>query len=241
MIEELHEYIGGVPFVDEGVKLNNILSLVALKRKKLSSLQDDIQIERFASPDVAEQIYLSHPDHSRFKIDSVPLSKSQTLQIDHAKGLILENKRSWSGLFHLPLRFRALKDDRVSSSCLLIPQTIFFGKAAFASEELLIDSYLHELSHIWLDLIIEIVDLQKPDAKEFFLVPSGKEKKCLRGILQAAHFAASLMEYYKPINEERYSFLKKYLNTSLCLIDKSKEFSDYGMILVERLRQVNKG
>lgn len=237
----LFEYIGGVPLINSNFQWRKLLSLVAHKRKEIKTFPN-LTLAEYINPALGEQIYKGFSGSEIPSYKTIDLSKSELNSISRALSQVIQNKPDWEPIFGIPIRYFKLCDNRVSSTCSLIPQTIFWGKHAFDNNEILIESLIHEFSHVWLDFLIEVYDLQKKDAHEKFVLPSGQSSKTVRGVLLAAHFSSSLLEYYKAtpnhndsFTNNRITYLLDYLESTLKISRACDEKTALGSIIEEEL------
>ncbi|GLX19473.1 MULTISPECIES: aKG-HExxH-type peptide beta-hydroxylase [Streptomyces] len=187
---ELMDEIGGVPFVDDATfKPKALLTAVAMVRRNADqgtfpSLGD------YLDPAKAEQVFDRHANSKPEHVDWEELSEEEAGAVARASELVVSAMPEWQTLFHMPKRYRRMQTS-ISSTSVLIPQTIYLGPQAFRDEETLRETLIHEHAHVWLHFIAEVFDLQSAEAPHDYVLPSGTPNKSYRGVLLAAHFAAA--------------------------------------------------
>lgn len=234
--EQLLTATGGVAFVNETFRPNVLLSVVAGVRRRFDP-DSYPKLADYLEPRNARTLF------SRFARSSVDPPES-TDPADDDMALIMQSmdqiatvQPSWASLFDIPIVIRKLNDDRVSVTSALIPQTIYLGKRAFSTLDTLSEVIVHEYAHIWLNLVAEIADLQTADAQESYTLPSGTGGKSLRGVLLAAHFAASAHSFHQKLGKhpQRAQYLAIYLQDCLDLVTNSRSLSPMGRAVLARL------
>lgn len=238
-IPHLTEYIGGVPFLSETFNHKHLLSLVAAKRYDLSksnssNSSNSSKLVEYLSPQLGAKVY-SYQEEGLPEIKFTDLNEQETNLINQSIKQIISVVPEWREYFNIPIRYRMWSENRTSCTCAFIPQTIYLGEPAFNTINTLIEALVHEFSHVWMDFITEIVDLQKVTANKLYIIPKTQNAKLLRGVILAAHFAAVVISFYSHGDEKwteyqksRIQFLHSYLNDCITLIKKSDEFSLIG-------------
>lgn len=235
--------IKGLPFISTEFDANSLFTLTLLKRQSLDPTIS-LNLSDYSETEIARQIYASNavcrPPHFDFN----NLDRTSAYQVSSAIEDIKKKIPSWNLLLSLPVDFYYLTDQRPSSTSALIPQTIFLGKNAFINDDVLKETLIHEFSHTWLNLIIEIKDLMNTGKPLQYTLPSGTSGKNARGVLYAAHFSASAISYYqhlqrrsKRVNVNRINYLCLYLDECLKLIKNGNDLTSMGFYVLDELKQ----
>lgn len=239
--DELFLEIGGIPFVDEGFKPANLLTLVAILRRNIDGGSHALQA--YLDPDLSVALY------RRTRADEIPLPPSGDLSVGDLEALdtatlgITQMRPDWRDLFRIPLKFKRLLTEQVSLTNPLIPQHVYLGRRATDDAFLLSETLVHELSHVWNGFILEIFDWQLDACPRNYVLPSGTTGKDIRGVLFAGLFAAGALNYYMSLDDRlpqeraraRAKYLKKYLDECLDTVRRSPFVSRTGDLLSERL------
>ncbi|WP_371666401.1 hypothetical protein OG985_48195 [Streptomyces sp. NBC_00289] len=240
---DLVDEIGGLPFLDDSFRPSTLLTLVATMRRNLDPTGHASLVD-YLDPGNATAIYRKMTDGQGNDYDYhwVPLTGDQERRVSSALTGVAGAVASWAPLFAIPLRYRKIQKLGVRSATdLLIPQTIYLGEGAFSSPHPLEEILVHEQAHVWLHFIAEICDLQKGDAPEDFVLPSGTSDRTLRGVLVAAHFAASAIKFYAcagagmPDGETRVRYLIDYFSGCLDLAAGHPSLTPMGQVVLDRL------
>lgn len=241
--EEFLAEIGGVPFLDDAtLKPNVLLTAVAVVRRSaepqiFSSLGD------YLDPENAKQVFDRHAKSKIEHVDWEDLSTAEASEVANASRLVVESMPQWRPLFEMPKRYRRMATS-TSSTSVLVPQTIYLGPRAFRDEETLRETLIHEHSHVWLNFIAEVFDLQVPEAPNDYVLPSGTAGKTYRGVMFAAHFAASAALALSQRRaqgenhvEERLQYLTQYLDGCLSTMEKRPYGSAVGNLVTNVMAQ----
>ncbi|MEU9631607.1 HEXXH motif-containing putative peptide modification protein [Streptomyces luteogriseus] len=218
--QDLMAEIGGVPFVDDATfKPKSLLTAVAIVRRSADPKAYP-GLGEYLDPEKAERVFArsaaSKPEH----IEWTDLSADETDAVDRASAQVVQTTPAWEALLRMPKRYRRMPSS-ISSTSVLIPQTIYLGPRAFRDDETLVETLIHEHAHVWLHFIAEIYDLQSAEAPHDYVLPSGTPNKSYRGVLLAAHFAAAAASALgrrddaTAATEERARFLTGYLGGCL--------------------------
>jgi len=239
---EFFQAIGGLAFVNRSFRPDLQLSVTAGVRRRYDP-EAHQRLSHYLDPDNARAIFLSHASSKVDEPEAVEFTADELNHINANQISLCTTIPEWLPLFRIPVIFRKLLDNRLSSTSALIPQTIFLGKGAFANPEILSEIIVHEYAHIWLNFLAEVADLQIPQCREQYMLPSGTAGKTVRGVLLAAHFAASAHAYYahSRCNAVRGAWLLQYLTNCLALLNKSKGLSDMGICVANALRAYAEG
>ncbi|MFJ7412870.1 aKG-HExxH-type peptide beta-hydroxylase [Streptomyces sp. NPDC098077] len=238
---ELMDEIGGVPFVDDATfKPKALLTAVAVVRRSADPKAYST-LGEYLDPAKAEQVFVrqaaAKPDH----IPWGEIASDEAEAIERASELVVSTMPAWRPLFHMPKRYRRMEKS-ISSTTVLIPQTIYLGPEAFRDEETLRETLIHEHAHVWLHFIAEVYDLQTAEAPHDYVLPSGTANKSYRGVLLAAHFAAAAAATLRQRADEgdgqvegRMRFLTQYLDGCLSSLSERPHGSVVGDLVQESL------
>jgi hypothetical protein len=211
---------GGLPFIDHGFVPMTLLTAVAAVRRKADPAAHP-QLGDYLDPANAVAIFERHSRCPAIELEWTELSEDQVARTDKGIDEILAAAPDWRPLFDIPLRYRRWVGDGISSTSVLIPQTVYLGDRAFRSGIPLTETLVHEHAHVWLNFIAEVEDLQREGAPLDFVLASGTGERTLRNVLHAAHFAAAAVKHYLrsgPLDahaEERKDYLVDYLGGCL--------------------------
>ncbi|MFJ3173852.1 aKG-HExxH-type peptide beta-hydroxylase [Streptomyces roseus] len=238
---DLMNEIGGVPFVDDTTfKPKALLTAVAIVRRSADPTAYGT-LSEYLDPEKAEQVFVrqaaSKPEHVAWG----ELSADEAEEVERASDLVVSAMPAWAPLFRMPKRYRRMETS-ISSTSVLIPQTIYLGPGAFKDEETLRETLIHEHAHVWLHFIAEVFDLQTAQAPHDYVLPSGTPNKSYRGVLLAAHFAAAAASALRRRREdgdvqgeERMRYLTQYLNGCLASLSERPHGSVIGDLVQESL------
>jgi hypothetical protein len=241
--------LGGLPFVDLTFDPALFLSAVAGRRAGLfrsyvssgpngyAAMLEPAWIVDALTPFFANADFM--PPHAE-------LTTSEKKWAEMALNRVRKNSGKLARLFDLPIRVLRWKSPRVSITNPLIPQTIFLGEGALQSTFGVIEEvWIHEFAHVWLGMLCEVSDLQKPHSMQKHTLPSGTSSKDARGVLLAAHFAAAVMSYLidsspqVPLigrRAERLHYVQWYLRHAL-QIPITADLTPMGFSVLEKLRE----
>ncbi|MFI9275747.1 hypothetical protein ACIGXM_34360 [Kitasatospora sp. NPDC052896] len=238
--------VGGIPFIDTSVQTPLLLTLAAEVRRRAEP-EAFPALADYLDPENAAEIFRRQSRVEVPIVASSDLSDDALSRIRCAVDDIVDTVPAWRALFGIPVRYRLVSEGQFrSSSNLLIPQTIFLGEAAFATGGILRETLIHEQAHTWLNFLAELSDLQHGSPEGKLTLPSGTTGKTPRGVLYAAHFAASAVVYYseqkfagKPVSE-RLNYLVSYLAGCLNTITDSRNLTALGEAVRDRLGEFSK-
>ena len=237
---ELHSMIGGLPFLDIEFNSMQVLSGVAVKRASLSSPIGK-SLESVIDPKQARAVYEEKVIQMQLKFPLLPLSEKDTQCVQKQIQRILSAVPSWRELYSLPVEYFNLIDDRVSSTCVLIPQSVFVGHSAFLHQDTLVEAIIHEMAHVWMNLLREIGNFERETKLELYKLPSGTSGKSAAGVLIAAHFAFTATIYYSRLHQqtnsqiERLKYLLAYGSDCIDSLDGCDDLSALGNYVRNRL------
>ncbi|MEY2233072.1 hypothetical protein [Streptomyces sp. BF23-19] len=237
--EEIIEAVGGLPFLSPEVKPGTLLSLAAgVRRKYEPSVFPELR--DYLDPVNALTIYRRHAISPIDEHSWVPLPPDREALVTEATNDIVQAAPGWEALFALPHRYRYLTQPDIRSlTSMLVPQTIYLGNDAFPPKGRLEETLVHEFAHVWLSFLAEISDFQLEGSPQNLMLPSGTSGKAPRGVLFAAHFAASACNFYAHRNEasdmSRRAYLRDYLTGCLETIVDHPYLSPMGNAVAARL------
>jgi hypothetical protein len=231
--------VGGLPFIDEGVRPSTLLAAVACIRRNADP-NAHAALTDYLEPGNARALYKRLATSQVAEFESTDCSVVEQQQIQMATATVCRANPAWGSFFSIPIRYRRLLQPMSSSTSALIPQTIYLGGRAFDSPIPLEETLVHEHAHIWLNFIMEVYDLQTPDAPRDYVLPSGTRGKTLRGVMAAAHFAAATLKYYRQLPgpaaaPERQVYLQKYLAICLDTAAQCPFFTSMGSLVFSAL------
>lgn len=232
--------VGGLPFIDEGVRPATLLAAVACSRRNADP-QAHAALTDYLEPSNARALFKRLATSQVEEFESMDCSDAEQQQIRRATAAVCQAKPSWDSFFSIPVRYRRLLQPMSSSTSALIPQTIYLGGRAFDSPIPLEETLVHEHAHIWLNFVMEVYDLQTPEAPRDYVLPSGTRGKTLRGVMAAAHFAAAALKYYRQLpspaaGPERQLYLHKYLAGCLDTAAQRPFFTAMGSLVFAALQ-----
>ncbi|MDO0914349.1 hypothetical protein QQM39_27025 [Streptomyces sp. DT2A-34] len=238
---ELMAEIGGVPFVDDATfKPKALLTAVAVVRRSADPGAYGSLVE-YLDPEKAEQVFGRHATSKPEAVAWGELATDEAAAVERASELVVASMPEWGPLFHMPKRYRRMESS-ISSTSVLIPQTIYLGPRAFRDEETLRETLIHEHAHVWLHFIAEVFDLQTAEAPHDYVLPSGTPNKSYRGVLLAAHFAAAAasalrrrLDAGESEVEERMNYLTRYLDGCLASVSERPHGTVIGDLVQESL------
>jgi hypothetical protein len=241
------EYIGGIPFLDEGFHSARLLTAVACLRRNVDSAAFP-SLKDYLEPRNARWLYKEYAKSAVEEFSGGPLSAADNDRVDVATGSILDVCPWWKSLFAFPKRYVKLSGrDLTSVTSALIPQTIYLGDLAFASPDVLVETLIHEHAHVWLNFIAELKDFQHPYSMPQYVLPSGTKGKTLRGVLLAGHFAAAVIVFHRSRlrtaeagrRPKRLPELEAYLRGCLLTAFGRRDLTAMGAVILERLQAVS--
>lgn len=219
--------LGGVPFVDEHFNHARFLSALAGTRSAFAVNDQEPTFIRCLEPEHAVVLYGTRVSGKGFHPPGRQMSAEEIVSVARALYRIRETAPDWRPYFDLSVEVVRWNSKKMSMTNPFIPQTVFLGDGAFfSSAGILEEIMVHEYAHVWLGMLAEIRDFQKPDCPGNYVLPSGTGSKDPRGILLAAHFAAAVISYLQfYVNDgrcigrmsERLDYLRWYLQAALSL------------------------
>ncbi len=109
---------------------------------------------------------------------------------------IAEAVPEWKSYFKIPIRWRLLTIPNVTSyTAPHIPQSIFFGKNAFENPRILREQIVHEMSHVWMSLTLEITPWTHY-SETTFVLPSKISNRKIWQVILALCFSVSAIKLY---------------------------------------------
>lgn len=238
---DLWSEIQGVPFVDDTFHSSKMLTIVAAFRRVTARVEKPLA--EFLNPEIACSIYGQSAHLATRELAYTPLSAVEHRIVQAASDSIATAIPSWSTLVRIPIRYYKLASEQLSLTNPLLPQTVFLSDRAIEDQFTLIETLVHELSHVWMGFICELFDFQKRDNTEQYTLPSGTSGKDMRGLIFASTFAASVLRYYrladtiKPDDRvpRRIDRLAKYFSGTIESLKMAKDASIMSTLIIERL------
>ncbi|MFI9275744.1 hypothetical protein ACIGXM_34345 [Kitasatospora sp. NPDC052896] len=238
---DLLESLGGLPFVSDKFRPPMLLALTCEVRRRADP-EAFPNLADYLVPENANRIFARHARHAITEHDWIPLSAREAELVGSSIVAMTGRIANWQDLFGIPIRLRGITVPGIrSQTSTLLPQTIYLGRSAFAVGWRLEESLVHEHAHVWLNLLGEIQDLQLEGAPRDLVLPSGTSGKSLRGVILAAHFAASairmydLMKFDDGVSEARREDLVDYLGGCLGVATGNPFLSPLGIAVTEFL------
>jgi hypothetical protein len=231
----------GLPFIHDGFDPGVLATFVSKLRRQIDG-GSSTDLFRYLDPAVATEIYRKHVADCPVPLDHRQLCGKQQVQLGSAIGRIIERLPHWKPLFSLPVEWRKLINDQISSTNPMIPQHIFLGTQAFSSDQVLEETVVHEMSHTWCSMIAEVRDFQEHDAPHDLVLPSRTSNKSVRGVLLAALFSAAALRLYvreeksAPNIAARTETLIRYLEGCLDTLQSCRGVSETGQLITRALR-----
>ncbi len=231
----------GVPFVHDSFDASALATLVAKLRCQIDG-DSATDLSRYLRPAVAVEVYREHVQDCPIPQDHGELCGRQQVQLGSAIARIVERHPYWEHLFSLPVEWRELMNGQISSTNPMIPQHIFLGPLAFATDQVLEETVVHEMSHTWCSMLAELRDFQESDAPHDLVLPSGTGNKSVRGVLLAALFSAAALRLYvgeklsEPKIALRRDTLIRYLEGCLETLQGCRGVSETGMLIAQTLQ-----
>lgn len=233
--------MNGLPFIDPSFNSVKLLTLVATVRQNIQPGEQPLT--KYLVPELATCLYQKIVPGAPQMPKHQKLNGVESEKILRAKNNLAAMFPEWSALLQIPLQAYKLLTGHASMSNPLMPQHLFLGEQAFASETDLEESLVHELSHIWYALLAEIFDFQIKDCSHNYVLPSGTGGKDPRGVLLACLFAYCTYSYHCKLlvadapraRPARLEFLKNYYLKSLDILRRSEELTEMGSLIVTRL------
>lgn len=231
--------IGGLPFINEGVRPATLLTAVACSRRNAAPQAHDALTD-YLEPVNARALFKRLAASQVEEFDSTACSAVEQQSIQAATANICRVSPAWRSFFNIPIRYCKLLQPMSSSTSALIPQTIYLGEQAFDSAIPLEETLVHEHAHIWLNFVMEVYDLQTSQAPRDYVLPSGTRGKTLRGVMAAAHFAAAALRYYRDVSgaaagTPRQVYLQRYLAGCLEIAAERPYFTPMGRLVFNAL------
>jgi hypothetical protein len=239
-MSELLDHLAGVPFLSDSFQAGRLLNLVLHKRQQLTLDVYD-HVSDLLKPSFARYVYGFKARSMSLDLPLVPLTGNRKVLVETAIAAITSTMPRWSSLYSLPVDY--MQGDITSRTCALIPQTVFLGASAFTTDDWLTESLLHENAHVWMDLLLELTDFQAKGCDERYQLPSGTPNKTITGVVLAAHFATSVLRFYRssratPFTRSRREFLLQYARSCLDMLDVAEGKTRVGGEVVHIMRQI---
>jgi hypothetical protein len=217
----LTSLFGGVPFLDDTFDAAGLLTAVACVRRHLDEGRGlpTLELGAYLQPDIALQS--ARRRGGLVAIASSKLDDDLARRVEAAILDVVEAVPGWRPLFALPIVFRQIHDEHVVSRTIpAIPQHVYLGLEAFRAEEVLRESIVHEVSHVWLAIVTEVWPLHDAQVAGDFSLPSGTANKTATQVLFACLFAASVHRYYETLGlTSRSAPFARYLAESLNILE----------------------
>lgn len=198
MSESFIRAIGGTPMVDSHVNTRMLFALVCEKRRRINGSCHPPNY--YASPVEAKGVYAQvYQGQAVEEYPSVDIDADRLHMISETIGEIAEVVPEWKSYFMIPIRWRLLTIPNVGSDTAPhIPQSIFFGEKVFKTRRALREQIVHEMSHVWMALTLEITPWTQHSEIDFVL-PSGTGDKKIWQVVLALCFAASVVKLYRGL------------------------------------------
>ncbi|WP_141100919.1 hypothetical protein [Roseateles aquatilis] len=236
--------IGGAPFLDDGLQTSSLATLACAVRQRNAG--NARPLNDYLQPSVARQCYLHTHAQPIPELPSTELAADNVESIQATCQRIVKIMPIWRGLFSLPIAWKLLGSDLISSSNPLIPQYIFLGRRAFNGPQPLEEIIIHELSHIWVAMIAEVAPLAAPTGP-IYTLPSGTSGKNAVQILYAATFATAVVRYFRACvssgnaSDQEIARLKRresYAAGCLDIISDSNQLLEDGRFLAASCKRI---
>ncbi|MGC7530683.1 hypothetical protein ACPWML_16825 [Pandoraea pneumonica] len=201
-------------------------------------------LSKYLLPGIAADCYSRVRANGASDNESVELNDDEMVVVQSACKDIVSIVPEWRLAFAIPLCWRRLTIDILSSSNPLIPQHIFLGKSALESPRLS-EYIVHEISHIWVGMFAEITPLADPD-EPIHVLPSGTSGKDTRQVMYALTFAVTAVRFYRArVNREinnadddsRLQYLERYALGCLDIAESSGKLTPDGVAAVASCRR----
>ncbi|MDN3610445.1 hypothetical protein ACFFUP_01920 [Vibrio ostreicida] len=236
---DLFNKTAGLPFLDKTFEPSFLLSLLAKKRKLLDERRghNALTFSSYLIPSQGWRVFRENASSNVDPLLHTNLNNAEKIMINQLEIELIAELPDWRTSLSLPIQILRLEEDLLSSSATSIPQHMFLSARAFANRDVLCECYIHELSHLWLTCYAEIFDFQVKSFRHHTL-PTGTTGKDARGVVYAAFFAASVLQYLINTSRQtaRASELSRYLSGCLTtLTEHESELSSTGRLLHKRL------
>ncbi len=185
--------------VDSTSDAKTLFSLVCEKRRRIDGSRHPAQ--HYASPEVATGVYAAAArDEAAPEMASVEMPLELLQEIDATvEEIVVELVPEWRPFFAIPIRWRLLADPAIGSdSAPHIPQTIYLGAKKFETRGALREQVVHEMSHVWIGMVLEIAPCAR-EGQQRFALPSGLSDKRAWQVALALCFAASVLKMYRAL------------------------------------------
>ncbi len=235
----LQERIKGLPFLDDAADVQTLASLTAGMRWARDGRRRPVG--EYLQPRVAIDLYETHANRA-LPLASSPLTVDHERRLQAAADAVVAAKPQWAQLFTLPVEYLWTPEDMVSSSNPAYPQQALFGHKAFASHEILCEAIVHELSHVWFAMIVEILPFHRPGEGPLYVLPSGLADRDTGRVVFAATFAAAALSFYRTMPAEhphlvvRQPYLRRYFRGTCEILDAAPNLTECGAAIAARLR-----
>ncbi|MEU6072826.1 HEXXH motif-containing putative peptide modification protein [Micromonospora sp. NPDC047074] len=237
--------IGGLPFIAPGFRPPILMAAVAAVRHNADP-QAFPRLGDYLVPGNAAEIYQRRSRSPIQEIRADDMPPERVTEVLACRARVRELFPEWESLLAVPIRYMSLHDSRISATNILVPQTIYFGESAFRSTAFpLEESLVHEFAHVWLNFVTETFDLETDDSPRDLVLPSGTRGKTLRGVLVAAHFAATATIFYSryddtPLARSRSEYLYDYLLGCLRITRDHPSLTRMGRIVWQALDEYSR-
>ena len=235
--------LGGLPFIDASFDIDVLISLIATKRAKFAKEHNSNSPTHYLTPQFACYALRIRTPGLPILPHWTSLSGDEMQRVGGALSYIEENWPEFCGYRRLPMQFGKWLSDRTSVTNPFEPQVVLLGNKAFRDDFTLVESLIHEVAHVWLGLVAELRDFQNNKDPGEFVLPSGTTGKTARGVVFAAHFAASVISFIRSSTLSRHEWwrpraahLQWYLAGCLELANLSTHLSITGLEITERLK-----
>ncbi|WP_050461607.1 hypothetical protein [Herbaspirillum autotrophicum] len=228
--------LGGLPMIDDEVKISTLATLACAIRQRLDNEKQSLAA--YLQPELARACYHNAYTQPVTELDSVEMNKSDMEKILSTCKEVVSLVPKWQSIFSIPLCWRRLVGDIFSSSNPLIPQHIYLGKNSLNSPRLA-EYIIHEVSHTWIGMITEIAPLAER-SEPIHVLPSGTSGKEITQVMYALTFAVSAVRYYREKvasgcntieDNMRLIYLENYADGCLKLIEPSGKLTSNGIFI----------
>lgn len=199
MSESFIRAIGGAPMIDEDVDSSTLFWLACEKRRRIDGSRQWINF--YASPTEAKNVYkgvcrnlMTVEEYEEYASINIDAKRQQMIlgMMDE----IAEAVPEWKSYFKIPIRWRLLTIPNVISyTAPHIPQSIFFGENAFENPRILREQIVHEMSHVWMSLTLEITPWTHY-SETTFVLPSKISNRKIWQVILALCFSVSAIKLY---------------------------------------------
>jgi hypothetical protein len=234
--------LGGLPMIDDEVKISALATLACAVRQRLDKRKHSLSA--YLQPELARACYRHASTRPIIALDSVVLDRAEMERIQRACKHVISIVPAWKAIFSLPLCWRCLVIDMHSSSNPLIPQHIYLSKRSIGSSRLA-ELIVHEVSHTWLGMIAEITPLAER-GEPIHVLPSGTSGKEITQVMYALTFAVTAVRFYRAKtfagcdtteDRRRLDYLKSYADGCLKIVEPSENLTFDGISIAKSCRR----